>query len=251
MRHPRGLVSFSAIGNGSKIRRIGFRKNSVVRNEANQIVVRPFPERHYSAERHVPSDANRRLGKLMRTRVAMKNSCNTARPCLENHRARVILRIASVNDDGNAHLPRNSKLFSESPSLLPPRRIVVVVIQAAFAYRYRTCRAELLQFIHVAHAVKSGRVMRMNSSCEPHEARVLVGDNHRCASGAEDIPGAASGADTDNRCGSRIPCAIDYLAAVACERFVGEVRVAVDEPLETPSFRGHFLSIQSNTGLAT
>ena len=92
--------------------------------------------------------------------------------------------------------------------------------------------------------------MWMHSRGEPDKAGIFVRDHHRCTSGAEDIPGAASGADADDRRGSRVPCASDYLAAVAGERFVAEVRVAVDVPLEAPSLRGHFLSIQSSTGLA-
>jgi hypothetical protein len=92
--------------------------------------------------------------------------------------------------------------------------------------------------------------MRMYSRSKPHESLIFARHIPGHASGAEDILGAAARADTDYRCGSGIPCASDYLAAVACERFVAEVRVAVDEPFDTPSLRGHFLSIQSSTGLA-
>ncbi len=93
--------------------------------------------------------------------------------------------------------------------------------------------------------------MRMNAGRKPHEPRILSRDSPGRTSGAEGIPGAASGADADDGCGSRAPCAIDYLAAVTGERLVGEVRVAVDEPFDIPSFRGHLRSIQSSTGLAT
>ena len=44
--------------------------------------------------------------------------------------------------------------------------------------------------------------------------------------------------------------ALDYRAAVAVERLVGEVCVTVDEPLDIPAFLGHFLSIQRRVGPA-
>ena len=90
----------------------------------------------------------------------------------------------------------------------------------------------------------------MYAGGEPDEPRIVRRDSCRCTSGAEDIEGAAAGTDAHNGFGSAIPCASYYLAAVTVERRVCEVRVAVDEPFDTPSFRGHFLSIQSSTGLA-
>jgi hypothetical protein len=125
-----------------------------------------------------------------------------------------------------------------------------VVVEPALTDPDGSVRRELLQVADIAFGIESISVMRMHSCRKPYEARILVCHNPGCASGAEDIPGAASRADADYPCGSGIPCAIDYLAAVAVERFVAEVRVAVDEPLETPSLRGHLVSIQSNTGLA-
>ena len=69
-------------------------------------------------------------------------------------------------------------------------------------------------------------------------------------SGAEDIPGAASRSDADDCFGPAIAGPGDYIAAVAVERFVCEVRVGVDEPRATLVFLGHFLSIQRRVGPA-
>ena len=91
----------------------------------------------------------------------------------------------------------------------------------------------------------------MDAGGEPDESGILSSDHRRCTSGAEDIPGAAAGTDAHNGFGSRVPCAINYLAAVTGERFVCEVRVTVDEPFDIPSFSGHCLSIQRSTGPAT
>lgn len=90
----------------------------------------------------------------------------------------------------------------------------------------------------------------MHSGCEPDKTGICGGDSLGCASGAEDIPGAAAGADADYRFGPIRSCAIDYVAAVAVERLVGEVRVAVDVPFEIPIFLGHFLSIHRSVGPA-
>jgi len=92
--------------------------------------------------------------------------------------------------------------------------------------------------------------MRMHACGAPYIPRILTRDSRRCTSGAEDIPGAASRADADYRFGSAFLRALNYRVAVAGERLVGEVRVAVDEPLDIPIFLGHFLSIQRRVGPA-
>lgn len=91
-------------------------------------------------------------------------------------------------------------------------------------------------------------VMRMDASGEPDEALVRPCNSRRCTSGAEDIPGAAAGTDAHNGFGPAFTCASYYFAAVTVEGRVREVRVTVDEPFDIPSFRGHFVSIQSSTG---
>jgi hypothetical protein len=58
-------------------------------------------------------------------------------------------------------------------------------------------------------------------------------------------------ANADYRDRARITGATDYLFAVAGERGVCEVRVAVDEAGRTPVLRGHLCSIQRRTGAAT
>ena len=145
MRNPRRLVSLAAIWNGCEIRRVRFSKNPVLRHEANQVVIRPFSERHDSTERHVPSDAYRGFCELMRAGVAMKNSDYPARPGFDNHRARIVFRVAGVHHDGNAQVARRGKLLGECPSLLAPRRVVIMVVQAAFPDRHGAFGGELLQ----------------------------------------------------------------------------------------------------------
>ena len=69
--------------------------------------------------------------------------------------------------------------------------------------------------------------------------------------GSENVSGAAARSDADNGAGPRDAGPLDYLVAVAGERRVGEVRVAVDEGWNAAVLRGHLRSIHNNTGDAT
>lgn len=145
-------------------------------------------------------------------------------------------------------------MFRESSTLLTARRIVIVIVKAALTYSDGSSGGKLSQAFDVPRRFETLGVVGMHSGRKPHETGKCSGHGHGCMSGAEDIPSAAAGSDADDRISPVVPCPFDYLAAVAVERLVGEVRVAVDEPFDEPfdipSFRGHFLSIQSNTGLA-
>ena len=57
--------------------------------------------------------------------------------------------------------------------------------------------------------------------------------------------------DADDRLRARIAGAGNYLVAVAVERRVREVGVAVDEDVRVPVLRGHLRSIQRSIGAAT
>lgn len=71
------------------------------------------------------------------------------------------------------------------------------------------------------------------------------------AGGGEDVCLATARSDADYRAGPGDSGPLDYLVAVAGERRVGEVRVAVDEVWNAVVLRGHLRSIQRSTGLAT
>ena len=124
-----------------------------------------------------------------------------------------------------------------------------MIIETAFADSNGAALYKFTKLVDVAR-FKSVSIMRMNSRREPDKPRIRFRDALRCTSGAEDIPGAAARTDAHNGFGPAVPCAIDYLAAVAVERRVGDVRVTVDEPFDIPAFLGHFRSIQRSTGPA-
>jgi hypothetical protein len=186
----------------------------------------------------------------MRAGVAVQNSPDAAFCGFGNHRARVVFRITCVHYDRLAGFLRKSELPGEGTPLLGARRIVVVIIEPALAYRDSASMNELPQQCDISLCIESDCIMRMHARREPDEARTPGRDAGRRASGAEDIPGAAARADADDGLGSVFLGALDYRAAVTVERRVGEVRVAVDVPLAIPVFLGHFLSIQRSVGPA-
>lgn len=63
----------------------------------------------------------------------MEYSLDSRRPGLDDHRTSVILRVARVHDHRLRHLPRERKLLGEGTPLLDARRVVVVIVETAFA----------------------------------------------------------------------------------------------------------------------
>jgi hypothetical protein len=104
---------------------------------------------------------------------------------------------------------------------------------------------KLAQLRNVALFVERGGVMRMDASGREYNARILrrvFSRERRCLQRLSD-------ADDTRR--ARVAGASDYRVAVAGERRVGEVGMAVDEDLRTPPvLRGHLRSIQRSTGAA-
>ena len=119
-----------------------------------------------------------------------------------------------------------------------------MVIEAALADRDGGTQ-ELAQPRDVAPLVESGCVVRVDSRGRENKARILsrvFGCERRRLQGLSD-------ADDSRR--ARVAGACDYRVAVAGERRVCEVGMAVDEDGRTPPvLRGHLRSIQRSTGAA-
>jgi hypothetical protein len=120
-----------------------------------------------------------------------------------------------------------------------------MVVEAALTHRDRRAAKEGAKLGDVAGCVEAGRVVWMDSSGSENESAILRGElrgNVRCRQRLTD-------AEDRNR--ARLAGAGDYLVAVAGERRVREVGVAVDEDTLAPVLRGHLRSIQRSTGAAT
>src|SRR3954467_11143532 len=97
----------------------------------------------------------------------------------------------------------------------------------------------------VALGVESGGIVWMDAGGAEHEPRILQRAPRRDRRGGKRLTNA------DDRGRARIAGAGNYLVAVAGERRVREVGVAVDEDGRVLVLRGHLRSIQRSTGAAT
>jgi hypothetical protein len=245
VRDPRWLVPFPAEWHRREIRRIGLDQKAIARHQANQIVVSPLLERHDTAERDVPTGGDSEFRQGCRTSVAVQNSYDSGVACLADHRSRVVLGITGVDDHRAARLLRERNLRSKSSALRIAWRIVVVVVETALTHRDRTALNKAAQLGDVPLGVECRGVVGMNARRRENEARAFRGvlSCDRCY-----IDGLADAHDRDR---ARFAGARDYRVAVAGERCVREVGVAVDEACRAPVLRGHLRSIQRRTGAAT
>src|SRR5215204_3642844 len=131
MNNPCRLISLPAKRHRREIWRIRLGEDAITRHETEQLIVRPLFERYDSAERHIPACLQRDPCKLMGSGITMKDPDHTSLTCLADHCRRVLFSVTRVHNHRNAGLPCQRKLFREGPPLLEPRRVVVMVIQAA------------------------------------------------------------------------------------------------------------------------
>jgi hypothetical protein len=120
-----------------------------------------------------------------------------------------------------------------------------VIVEAAFSNRYGAGVDMSAQERNIARRVELRGVMRVDS-CRGEDVSRIVGGEAR-----GDSRRSQRLADADYTLRARSPGARDYRVAVAGERRVREVGVAVDEDWRAPVWRGHLRSIQSRTGAAT
>jgi hypothetical protein len=245
MRDPSRLVPFAPEGNRREIRRIRFNEQTIPRYKSHQIVIRPLVERYDPAERNVPSRVERELGQRMRTRVTVHDPEGASGTSIANDGAGVVFRISRVDNQRLAELGCEPHLGGERRALGFPRRIVVVIVESALADRHRWTAEQLAKFRNVARRLEGDCVVGMDSGGRKNKARIVDGVLSRERRRGERFPNA------DDRSRARFAGARDYRVAVAGERRVREVGVAVDEDWRVLVVRGHLRSIQRSTGAAT
>jgi hypothetical protein len=219
---PGRLVSLSSERDRGQVWRIGFDQQSVARHETEQFGIRPLLESHDSAERHVPTRGDGVLCQGVRPGVAVQDADHADRLGFSDERPGVALRLPAVHNYWPLHLSGQTYLSGERGVLRLARRIVVVVIEAALADRDGGAQ-ELAQPRNVALFVESGGVMRMDSRRREHKARIPYRVFRRERRRLKRL------SDADDSRRARAAGACDYRVAVAGERRVGEVGMAVDE----------------------
>ena len=176
----------------------------------------------------------------------MQDSDDSGAACLADYGSRIVLGVTGVYDYRALRLVSERNLRRESGTLRIAGRVVVVVVEAALAHRDRTALNKAAQLWYVALERRTSRgVVRVNARGRENEARVFRGVLSGDRGGIDGL------ADADDRGRARIAGAGDYRVAVAGERCVREVGVAVDEACRAPVLRGHLRSIQRRTGAAT
>ena len=245
MRDPRRLVPLPAIWHRREVRRIGLDQKAIARHHPNQIDISPFLERHDTAEGDVPTGLNRKFSEGLRTRVAVHDADNSRAACVSYCGSRIVLSITAVHNYRTLNFLGERNLRGESGALRIARRVVVMVVETALTHRDRPALKKAAQLWYVAVGVERRGVVRMNARGREDEACVFRGALS-CNRGG--IDGLADADDCDR---ARIAGAGDYRVAVAGERCVREVGVAVDEACRAPVLRGHLRSIQRRTGAAT
>jgi hypothetical protein len=223
MRNPRWLIPFSAVGHRCEVGRIRLDEQAILRHESKKIVVRPFVERHDPAERHIPAGVDGEFRQGVRARVAVQNPNDSLSPCLADDRARVVLGVTSMNDHRTVRFSSERNLRGEGGTLRAARGVVVVVVEAALAHRDRAVLKKRAQLWYVAVGFEGGGIVRVDASRRENEAPVFRGALSRDRGGIDGL------ADADDRGRARIAGAGDYRVAVAGERRVCEVGVAVDK----------------------
>jgi hypothetical protein len=91
-------------------------------------------------------------------------------------RARVVLGVARVHDDGPAKLSGKRDLRGERGALSIARGMIVVVVEAAFAYGDRSGIHVLPNRGKIARRVKRRSVMRVNASRPAYQISIGLGD---------------------------------------------------------------------------
>ncbi len=176
----------------------------------------------------------------------MQHTLGPCLTCRRDHRPRVILGVAGMHDQGLTHFYSDSDLSFECGPLNFARRVVIVIIQAAFTYCDSATRDGGMDQGHIARSIKTGRLVRVHAGRPVDEAIVVAGDSFRGIAGIE------NGSDADDALSAQGAGALYYRVAVAFERVVAEVRVAVEEVREpVVVWRGHLRSIQRRIGPAT
>src|SRR5437867_13434989 len=89
-----------------------------------------------------------------------------------NERTGVVLGVARVHDDGAMELGGEGQLCLEGTPLLRTGRVVVVIVEPAFADRAGAADDMLRDARKVPCRVEAAGIVRMHASSEIHELRM-------------------------------------------------------------------------------
>lgn len=228
-----------------EVGRVRFNEQPIFRYKAEQIIVAPFLEGDDSAERDVPARIQCVLRQCVRPCVTMEHASHPGRTRFTDHGEGVILGIAGMHNKRLMYFCREGDLSLKRRQLRFAGRIIVVVVEPAFADGNGGFPQQLTEARNIATGVESSGVVGMDPRGREDEAGIIRRVPRGKLRRRDRLPNA------HDRLRARIAGARDYRVAVAGERWVREVGVAVDEVGRVPVLRGHLRSIHRSTGAAT
>ena len=175
VEHPSRFVSLPAKWHWREIRGIRLDQQSVSGHESQQRVVSPFLESDDTAERHVPPCVDREFSERRRSSVAVEDADHVGGARFTDDCPRVVFCVACVYDDRPAHFMRQLHLCRKGGSLRVARRIVVVVVESAFADSDCRVSQQRAQLRKIACSIELRSVMGMDARSSEHESRIIRG----------------------------------------------------------------------------
>lgn len=168
-----------------------------------------------------------------------------ASPCGPYHRSSVIFCIACMYHQRFSRFSGQRYLCRKNSPLHFAGRVVIVVIQSALPNCHSSAAYGLANARNITRRVEGRRLVRMHAGRPADETRIVGGDF------LGEIVCIENRTDADDAPGALRAGALYYRVAVAVERVVAEVRVAVEEREPVVVWRGHLRSIQRRIGPAT
>ena len=175
--------------------------------------------------------------------VAVQHTKDAIGSSLGDHGLGIGFSVAGVNDDWLVDLFGQRELRGKDAALDVAGRVVVMIVESAFANGGCTACEIVPQRVSVRR-LPFGGVVRVDTGGPGDDAWILEGELFGVASLVE------RGADANECVGASVLGSLDYRVAVAGEGRVREVAVAVDEFFHADAARGYLCSIQMSTGLA-
>jgi hypothetical protein len=173
MSNPGRLVALPAKRDWCQIRRVGFHEEPILRDEAKKLVVSPLLERHDAAEGDVPTGVDREGSEGMCASVTVQYASDSGCARVTNDCTRIVLGVPGVHDDGSPGLGGKLNLRGERVSLGLAGRIVVMVVETAFADGDGAALEQLAQLGNVPGRIEGRGIVRMDAGRRENEAGIL------------------------------------------------------------------------------
>ena len=141
--------------------------------------------------------------------------------------SRVVLGIASVDDDRQTGFSCRMNMSPETLPLALPVTVIIIIIQSGFADGNHPRMFRLLDQLAPVHVGMGIGFMRMDPDARPHVPFPL-GSRDNIA------PFAFSGGDIEHRADAAFPRALQNCVLILDQTFIVQMTVAIDQHIRLP-----------------